>query len=58
VEKYIFAGNQRIAKITTHDAGDYPDGAELNYIHKDHLGSTTVVTDLNGDYIPNTENND
>ena len=34
--KYIFAGNQRIAKVT--DAATY-------YFHKDHLGSSSVMTD-------------
>lgn len=36
--KYIFAGNLRIAKIT-----DSPV-----YFHKDHLGSSTAMTDGNG----------
>ena len=34
--KYIFAGNQRIAKITTGNSYFY---------HKDHLGSSSVMTD-------------
>ena len=34
--KYIFAGNLRIAKVST--------GGTL-YFHKDHLGSSTVMTD-------------
>ncbi len=34
--KYIFAGNQRIAKVT--------DTATF-YFHKDHLGSSSVMTD-------------
>ncbi len=40
---YIFAGNQRVAKVT--------DG-EVVYIHKDHLGSTTVITDTLGNPDP------
>ncbi len=38
--KYIFAAGRRIAKI---------DSAGVHYFHKDHLGSTNVVTDENGD---------
>jgi RHS repeat-associated protein len=34
--KYIFAGNQRIAKITDQT---------LNYFHQDHLGSASVVSE-------------
>ena len=48
--KFIFAGNLRIAKISTE--GTF-------YFHKDHLGSSTVMTDSNGinweertDYMP------
>ncbi|MBI4847635.1 MAG: hypothetical protein HY808_03540, partial [Nitrospirae bacterium] len=37
--KYIFAGTQRIAKI---------NGAEINYYHTDHLGSSSVITDAAG----------
>ncbi|MCP3926599.1 MAG: RHS repeat-associated core domain-containing protein, partial [Desulfobacterales bacterium] len=36
VTNYIFGGNLRIAKIK---------GTETFYFHKDHLGSTTVLTD-------------
>ncbi len=36
VTNYIFGGNLRIAKIK---------GTETFYYHKDHLGSTTVLTD-------------
>ncbi len=36
---YIFAGTLRIAKIT--------DGTTL-YFHKDHLGSSSVLTDISG----------
>jgi len=37
--RYIFAGNLRIAKVT--------DGI-ITYFHKDHLGSSTVMTDTSG----------
>ena len=33
--KYIFAGNLRIAKIS---------GTDIKHFHKDHLGSSTVMT--------------
>jgi uncharacterized protein RhaS with RHS repeats len=47
--KYIFAGNRRIAKVTATDRYFY---------HKDHLGSSTVMTDKeaveieSSDYLP------
>ena len=47
--KFIFAGNLRVAKIT---------GTDINYFHKDHLGSSSVISDNNGsaietaDYMP------
>jgi len=48
--KYIFAGNQRIAKITTGNSYFY---------HKDHLGSSSVMNDYpdgfnveTTDYLP------
>jgi RHS repeat-associated protein len=37
--KYIFAGNQRVAKVST--AGTF-------YYHGDHLGSAAAMTDANG----------
>jgi len=37
--KYIFAGNLRIARVTA---------SEKDYFHKDHLGSSTVMTDDTG----------
>ncbi len=37
--KYIFAGNLRIARVET---------GNTFYFHKDHLGSSTVMTDSNG----------
>jgi RHS repeat-associated protein len=45
--KYIFAGNQRVAKVTA---------AETHYFHKDHLGSSNVVTDYaNGAAVQTNE---
>ncbi|MGD9159363.1 MAG: FG-GAP-like repeat-containing protein [Desulfobacteraceae bacterium] len=37
--KYIFAGNLRVAKI---------EGANIHIFHKDHLNSSTVITDDSG----------
>jgi len=45
--KYIFAGNQRVAKVTA---------AGTHFFHKDHLGSSNVVTDYdNGAAVETTE---
>ncbi len=44
-DKYIFAGILRVAQVRTTLSGY----EQLTYIHKDHLGSTTVVTDEYGD---------
>lgn len=45
--KYIFAGNQRIAKVTTGNS---------YFFHKDHLGSSSVMTDYpNGATVETTE---
>jgi len=44
--KYIFAGNLRIAKIADTD---------IKYFHKDHLGSSTVMTDASGDSVETSE---
>jgi RHS repeat-associated protein len=47
--KYIFAGGQRVAMIKS---------GETFYFHKDHLGSSTLMTDADGsmveasDYLP------
>jgi RHS repeat-associated protein len=37
--RYVFAGNLRVAKVTPGD---------IKYYHKDHLGSSTVMTDDSG----------
>ena len=53
--KYIFAGNLRIAKIS---------GTDIKYFHKDHLGSSTVMTGASGlsvetsEYMPYGGNRD
>ena len=53
--KYIFAGNLRIAKIA---------GSDIKYFHKDHLGSSTVMTGASGlsvetsEYLPYGGNRD
>ncbi|MGD8944304.1 MAG: FG-GAP-like repeat-containing protein, partial [Desulfobacterales bacterium] len=44
--RYIFAGNLRIAMIKD---------AEVKYFHKDHLGSSTVMTDANGQLVESTD---
>ena len=40
--KYIFAGDMRIARI---------NGSEKRIFHKDHLGSSTAITDMNGNEV-------
>jgi len=44
--KYVFAGDMRIAKIT--DSG-------IHFYHKDHLGSSTAMTDANGTTVETAE---
>jgi len=44
--KYIFAGDMRIAKITA---------SSTCYFHKDHLGSSTLMTDSSGNVVETTE---
>ena len=44
--KYIFAGNLRIAKIS---------GTDIKYFHKDHLGSSTVMTSASGLSVETSE---
>jgi RHS repeat-associated protein len=46
IVKYIFAGDQRLAQIT---------GSAVQYYHKDHLGSSTVMTNADGLQIEATE---
>jgi RHS repeat-associated protein len=44
--KYIFAGNLRIAMVTP---------TETSYFHKDHLGSSTVMTSVSGAQVESSE---
>jgi YD repeat-containing protein len=44
--KYVFAGNLRIAKI---------DSSGTYYYHKDHLGSSTVMTNSSGESVEFSE---
>jgi RHS repeat-associated protein len=44
--KYIFAGNLRVAQIK---------GSARSYFHKDHLGSSTVMTNTSGLEIESTD---
>jgi len=44
--KYIFAGNLRVVQIK---------GSTRSFFHKDHLGSSTVMTDASGYVIESTE---
>jgi len=42
VTKYYYAGNQRVAMR---------QGGTVTYLHGDHLGSTSLTTDANGDFV-------
>jgi RHS repeat-associated protein len=44
--KYIFAGNLRVAQVK---------GTSRSFFHKDHLGSSTVMTDASGYELESTE---
>ncbi|MCG3115665.1 MAG: FG-GAP-like repeat-containing protein [Candidatus Manganitrophus sp. SA1] len=44
-EKHIFAGSARIASKPVGNTGD------ISYFHTNHLGSTSVITDKNGNNI-------
>ena len=44
--KYIFAGNLRVAQI---------DATEVSYFHKDHLGSSTAITNTSGSLVESTD---
>jgi RHS repeat-associated protein len=46
ITKYIFSGNTRIAKIK---------GKDVFYFHKDHLGSSTLLTNASGTVVETTE---
>jgi RHS repeat-associated protein len=43
--KYVFAGDRRVARIR---------GSEVHYFHKDHLGSSTLVTNAAGVLLEST----
>ena len=43
--KYIFAGNLRVAQMV---------GSTVSYFHKDHLGSSTVMTNASGTLVEST----
>ena len=45
IYKYIFAGNLRVAQIA---------GSTVSYFHKDHLGSSTIMTNSSGTQIEST----
>lgn len=42
-KRYVYAGNLRIARISKEATVD-----DIAFIHQDHLGSTTVMTDIDG----------
>lgn len=44
--KYIFTGNLRVAQV---------EGSTRSYFHKDHLGSSTVMTNNSGAELESTE---
>ena len=44
--KYVFAGSIRIAMISS---------SGIQYFHKDHLGSSSVITNTNGEKVKTTE---
>ncbi|MBF0100186.1 MAG: VCBS repeat-containing protein [Desulfobacterales bacterium] len=48
--KNIFDGDERIAQIITQDNKEHEskDIRKIHYYHKDHLGSTGVISDSNG----------
>jgi RHS repeat-associated protein len=45
ITRYIFAGNLRVAQVK---------GSTITYFHKDHLGSSTVITNSSGNQIEST----
>ncbi len=46
ITKYIFAGSNRVASVTTNTV--IPAQAGIYYYHSDHLGSSNVITDKDG----------
>jgi len=51
--KYIFAGANRVASITTNAV--IPAQAGIHYYHSDHLGSSNVITDEQGAQVQRCE---
>src|SRR5262249_17421858 len=50
--EYVFNGDSLVATIDQQTAGGNATGtAKTRYIHPDHLGSTNVVTDENGNLV-------
>lgn len=49
---YIFAGSLRVAQIA--ESSDLGGSNEIMYFHKDHLGSSTLMTDASGAEIEST----
>ena len=45
IRRYIFAGNLRVAQVK---------GSTITYFHKDHLGSSTVMTNSSGNQVEST----
>ncbi|MDO8663129.1 MAG: SpvB/TcaC N-terminal domain-containing protein [Candidatus Omnitrophota bacterium] len=52
--KHIFAGANRIASVSLRGAAEGSDEA-ISYYHSDHLGSSNVITDKDGNQIGLTE---
>jgi len=51
--KYIFAGSNRVASITTNAV--IPAQAGIHYYHSDHLGSSNIITDEQGSQVSFTD---
>ncbi|MDD4860838.1 MAG: toxin TcdB middle/N-terminal domain-containing protein, partial [Smithellaceae bacterium] len=49
--KHVFAGSTRVCSIKSVDGGS----ADINYYHGDHLGSSSIVTDQNGQQVQHLE---
>jgi RHS repeat-associated protein len=49
--KHVFAGSTRVCSIKSVAGGS----ADINYYHGDHLGSSSIVTDQNGQQVQHLE---
>jgi YD repeat-containing protein len=50
--EYVFNGDSLVATVDQQTAsGNATDTAKTRYVHPDHLGSTNVVTDENGNVV-------